>query len=164
MAASKLWWNKILKQAVKAKTLVFWRLGNPKIVQALQEFCTGPEWNEADGQQVHLDQVQELFDRLNPLLSEQEQGSGKFVGSGRQATSNAFPDVFGNKCTATVPRSISETLVAKLSATCVRVYTASRSSVHIVPPHVILIPKQRLDANVGFVEDFTQVLDIVIKD
>jgi hypothetical protein len=164
MAAAKLWWNKILKQAVKANTLVFWRLGNPKIVQALQDFCAGPEWNEADDEQVHLDQVQELFDRLNQLLSEQEQGSGKFVGSGRQATSNDFPVVFGGKYSATVPRSISETLVAKLSATCVRVYTVSRSSVHNVPPHVIHIPKQRLDANVGGVEDFTQVLDIVIKD
>jgi hypothetical protein len=169
MAAATLWLNEMLQAAQRqeAKTLVFWRLGNPKIVQALQDFCAGPEWNVADDQQVHLDQVQVLFDRLNPLLSEQEQVSGKFDGSGRQATSNDFPVVFGGKYAAstTVPRSISETLVAKLSATCVRVYTVSRSSVHNnLPPHVIHIPKQRLDANVGGVEDFTQVLDIVVKD
>ena len=171
MTAAKLWLNEIL-QAPQAKTLVSWRLGNPKIVQALQDFCAGPEWKEADHRQVHLDQVQELFDRLNPLFAEQEQVSGKFVGSGRQATSNDFPVVFGGKYAATtVPRSISETLVAKLSATCVRVYTVSRSIVHNLPPHVIHIPKQRLDANNnnnnnvgGGVEDFTHVLDIVVKD
>lgn len=148
--------DEILKQS--PQTLAAWRLRNEKLVSCLRSFATRRE----DDDRPLVESVLALFDRINPILAEQEQSDGLFGGRstepwaekkiGVMATSSSAAIVFGGKYSIH-PRSISELLVSKLSSnTHQQVWTVSRSEVKEAPSTITHISRQRLDQPGGNVE------------
>lgn len=135
-------------------TLASWRLNFPPILQALEVFATSSD----DSNDLLLEQTQQLFDRLNPLLRQQEQGHRHFCASSASSSSNSncCSVVFGGKWSAS-PQSISEILIAKLSGSVV---TVSRSNLsYELPNHVTHVAKHHLDDDrVGGVKEFLDVM------
>jgi hypothetical protein len=119
-----------------------------------------------------LQETQDLFDTINPILAQQEKESPAFrehqlykqqtssssslQNSSSLLSSSSVAVVFGGKYSPS-PRSISELLVSKLVATCPRgVITVSRTpleklledaSISALPENVTHIAKQQLDDN-----------------
>ena len=172
-----------IQQKQIPKTLAYWRLNNPQIVQALHDFASKKEDKEETTNDVSalLDDVLTLFrDQLNPLLAEQEsEYKDAFVGvstggasdGGGQANKidycqNEVSVVFGGKypTAGNKPASISETLVSKLVTHSRHVITVSRSDFEVaaLPPNVTHISKQNLDSDdttgVG-VEEYKNVMN-----
>lgn len=149
------------------KTLANWRLDNGEdLVNCLVQFCEGAEWIESDDRKLHQSQTQELFDQINRILYQQEKECQRFDSVDRAPSSDEIPVVFGGKYASTAgPRSISESLVAKLALTCPQIYTVSRSEISTaVPLSVKHIAKKRLDHSDGGFEEFKDVLKTVIDD
>ena len=158
------------------KTLAYWRLANPDMIQALESFAAS---HSADGPSSSslLQETQALFDTINPILARQEADSPEFLQQRRRRckplsfsppnTSATIAVVLGGKYSDS-PRSISELLVAKLAATCSKVFTVSRSSLDpsMLPSNVTHIAKQHLDApaDEGGADEMKQVLQLATEE
>jgi hypothetical protein len=144
------------------KTLAFWRLSNPKLVEALQEFAAGDDRTEND---VLLDQVQALFcNKVNPLLAQQEHDAKGFARSASaDCAKHEISVIFGGKYSKN-PASISEVMVSKLMEQSPHVITVSRSSAgdasSSLPKNLTHIAKQNLDAAEGGVPEFVDVIKL----
>jgi len=118
----------LLSKTKQHQTLAVWRLSDEKLVDTLKLFATDRRDEDSDYTKM-LEQTQGLFNRLNPLLAQQEREDEHFSSSFSAMESvgkNEFSVVFGGKYTLK-PKSISETLVAILAHNNSRVYTVSRS-------------------------------------
>lgn len=159
------------------KTLAYWRVTHKPIYQVLHDFATtDSESDDSASSQVEtlLPQVQDFFDALNAQLSLQESEDADYRAYLKSESSpDAITDsiirssdvsiVFGGKYPEEgKPRSISERLVTKLTASKkANVITVSRSNISYNLPancrHVSLQCLDHADVSVGSTE-FGQVL------
>ncbi len=153
------------------KTLAYFRLSNPAIIQDLEDFAATPNSDSCldTNTKPFLDQVLDLFKRLNLHMAEQERScptwSDFFVASKAKEESSSqtinvnermphkhspteISVVFGGKFSKN-PASISEQLVSKLVRRSQTVYTVSRSACKEsdLPNNVKHVPKQNLDVS-----------------
>jgi hypothetical protein len=164
------------------KTLAYFRLSNPAIVQELEDFAASSNAENGPARETLtkplLEQVLDLFQRLNHRMAEQEQSCptwGDFFvaskpkndkmsslngASSRSISPIQISVVFGGKYSKS-PASISEQLVSKLVHRSQTVYTVSRSLCNKddLPNNVKHIPKQNLDAGDGSSNDGTSYTD-----
>lgn len=154
------------------KTLAFWRLSDPVLVESLEEFAKSSSAHPSGENSVEglLDQTQTLFDKINPILGQQEAECDSFVEQRRPHKSNVPSDqiavVFGGKFAPSAPQSISELLVSKLTTQCPHVLTVSRSKLdYPLPSNVVHISKLGLDqASVqDGKEEFSQVIEHALE-
>jgi len=170
----------------KIKTLAYWRVQNPEIVSALEDFCNLGEDNRVESNvtdeeriKVLMEETQTLFDHLNPIMAKQE-NSVKFfpeqqieqqqndslseTSVGHIGDKDIVAIMFGGK-EANPARSLSEVLVDKLSQTCVHVYTVSRSNVIPTKSNITHIQTHELaeDSEAG-VKAFADVITQAIND
>jgi len=136
-----------------SRTLSYWRLKDPQIVSALQQFCEKDDdnsnLNDKEMTELLLEETSLLADRLNKYMAEQERYNTFFEQNIEQQNTNSTKmstttyDFYASKLTRAKNekvvaivfggkasehgRSIPELLVEKLSETCVQVYTVSRS-------------------------------------
>jgi len=115
-------------QEAKPSTLAIWRLSNKSILDILKAFAA--EKNDDRIYERFALKTQDLFDRLNSLLAEQERNNYYFsptLSITNYSRKNEFSVIFGGKY-ATTPQSIPESLVSRLVNENPRIYTVSRSN------------------------------------
>jgi hypothetical protein len=159
----KKWIYEIQNQT--PKTLAFWRVSHRPIVKVLEAFAAT---DTEDDTSLELAEVQALFDRLNPLLAEQEKTDRSYCKFKRtsSATSSSkttldISVVFGGKAPKGVGHSISEALSSRLLQKCLFVYTVSRSeSIHQLPVNNIHVAKQNLDSDETGTNEFFDVMNM----
>ena len=168
------------KEDTGSCTLSYWRLTNPVIWKAMEDFASSPDWpyngnNGACIEEACRKEVQALFTNMNRAMVEQER---KCLFPGEKPllpSANQWSVVFGGKW-AVQPCSIAEELVDLLTTSAngeARVYTVSRTSAPQCtdsgnkdgpPCNVIHFAKQNLDNLKGGKEEFEQVLNRVVDD
>ena len=115
----------IISKKITEPTLAFWRLENPRIMESLEEFCNGEEWDSTTDKDIALKEVQTLFLQLNDLMDEQERhvslwpikaAEEEEESSSSNNKASAVSIVFGGKYSHP-SKSISEKLVSHLLTT-----------------------------------------------
>ncbi len=153
----------ILQNQSSPKTLAYFRLSSPAIIQDLENFATASNIKK----RPLLEQVLDLFQQLNLHMAEQERSCptwGDFFAPSKAISVNSsqvtkatrsalqihspieISVVFGGKFSRN-PASISEQLVSKLVLRSQTVYTVSRSTCKEsdLPTNVKHISKKNLD-------------------
>jgi len=110
-------------------TLAIWRISNKNIIDILKEFVADKHDDDDRTYGKFILQTQGLFDRLNPLLAQQERTNDYFsstLSNMDYPRTDEFSVIFGGKY-AIKPHSIPESLVSRLVRDNPRIYTVSRS-------------------------------------
>jgi len=149
--------------AFQGQTPALWRLSNKPFVEALRDFTTTNDEEDEDDEKL-LEKAQELFNKLNPLMAQQERDNYHFAPSfvSNSSREDEFSVVFGGKYTnKVVPESISETLVKDYLKDSCCIYTVSRSRLSCkLPENMKHFPKENLDSERLGKKEFLEVLNM----
>lgn len=157
----------LLSTTREKPTLATWRLSHESFVDTLKGFAAVECDDDDRNDTKFLLQTQGLFDRLNPLLAEQERNDEYFSSSLSAMNSprhNEFSVVFGGKY-VTKPESIPEAIVARLVMESPRIYTVSRSKPSPdLPKTLTHIQSELLDSNDFGKGEFLKVLNMAREE
>jgi len=153
----------------ETKDLRYWRMQDPGIINAFEDFCK-EEYNDGhDGKDSLMKETQHFFDDLNRLMDAQERSVRFFPEQKRierEANHGSEKEVvsivLGGKKAVTA-QSISEKLVDKLAKTCKHVYTVSRSGSEALDPVTNITHIQSQDLMEGTEASVKCFVDIINK-